>query len=622
MGVDDQTRGTRAAAGDATADGVEGAFDSTAPGSQALTGDAMTIVPAWGASAFASLPAPGYQIGELIGRGGMGEVVSAQDQRIGREVAVKRIRHAKPSADAVTRFLREARIQARLDHPAIVPVYEMGTDETGLPYFTMKRLAGETLSRRIAERAPVQPMLRAFVDVCLAIQLAHSRGVIHRDLKPSNIMLGDYGEVYVLDWGVARVLTDRSRSTNPVMLAETDDETTAGAILGTPGYMSPEQVRGIDAGRAADIYALGSILFEILSGEPLHPRGDAALASTLTRPQEAPAARVAERRTIAPELDSVCFDALAENPEARPNARELADRVQAYLDGDRDIERRRALAYAQLQSAQDALASDSPQARANAMRRAGRALALDPESADAAQLVSRLMLEPPTEYPADLEETLTADEREITRDRGRKAFLAFGAVLALSAVITPFLHVRNWTLLGAFVASTILVMLLTLRSAKTGIQPLAAVLTLTCVGVMIFSRIASPFILTPIVVMGVVLSFSSSPRLLRRRWLLLAWTVVTVMLPITLELVHAIPQTWRVQGGLIQAVSEMYDLDGPVEEVALIVANLGLIIIGTLYAISVNISRRKAQRDLQIQAWHLRQLLPASKRPWNTKPRG
>jgi serine/threonine-protein kinase len=310
----------------------------------------------------------------------------------------------------------------------------------------------------------------------------------------------------------------------------------------------------------------------------------------------------------------VCFDALAEDPEMRPTARELADRVQAYLDGDRDLERRRALADAQLQSAQDALASNAPTARADAMRRAGRALALDPESTEAAQLVSRLMLEPPATYPPDLQETLASEERDVTRERGRRAFLAFGGVLALTAVLTPFLHVRNWMLLGAFAGVIVLLMLLSLRSARTGVQRIAAVLTINCLGIMVFSRIASPFILTPIVLMGLVLSFSSSPRLLQRRWLLIGWTIVTVMLPIVLELVHAIPQTWKVQGGLIQAVSEMYDLDGAAESVALIVANLGLILIATLYAVSVNAERRKAQRDLQIHAWHLRQLLP--------KPRG
>jgi eukaryotic-like serine/threonine-protein kinase len=612
--VDDETKGnTRAEPGDQTADGDLSGYGSTAPGSQALTGEA-TIVPTWGVSAYASLPAPGYQLGELIGRGGMGEVVAAQDQRIGREVAVKRIRNAKPSEDAVARFLREARIQARLDHPAIVPVYELGTDEAGLPYFTMKRLAGVTLAKRLVERAPIQPLLRAFVDVCLAVQLAHSRGVVHRDLKPSNIMLGDYGEVYVLDWGVARVVTDKRRTTQGAMLAEVDDDTTAGAILGTPGYMAPEQVRGHDAGRAADVYALGSILFEILSGEPLHPRGEAAFASTLTQPQDAPARRVSEQRTIPPELDAVCFDALAEDPTARPTARELADRVQAYLDGDRDLERRRLLAAEQLTIADEALHSNTPDARSIAMRRAGRALALDPESADAAGLVSHLMLEPPDVIPPDLQDMLEADERDITRERGKRAVLAFLAVLALTALLTPFLDARNWMLLGAFVGIVTLVTLASLHSARTGIQPIAAVLTLNCLGIVVFSRTAGPFILTPIVIMGIALSFSTSPGLLRRKWLLVSWAVVTVMLPIVLELVHVLPRTWAVRDDMIISRSDMYVLHGTTDEIALVIANLALVLIGVFYAISVNLSRRRAQRDLLIYAWHLRQLLPAPKK--------
>src|SRR5690606_11253863 len=120
----------------------------------------------------------------------------------------------------------------------------------------------------------------------------------------------------------------------------------------------PEQVRGFEADVKADVYALGAILFEILAGEPLHPRGEAALSSTLTTPQEAPAQRVAERRQIPPELDGVCFDALAEDPKERPSARELADRVQAYLDGDRDVERRRAMANELVTAAREALERD------------------------------------------------------------------------------------------------------------------------------------------------------------------------------------------------------------------------------------------------------------------------
>src|SRR3569833_1971555 len=247
------TIATRADPGAPTADGD--AHAATLAPSNLSTVDhskSNSIIPTWGTTEYVSLPAPGYQIGELIGRGGMGEGVVAQDQRIGREVAVKRIRAQKPSHDAVERFLREARIQARLDHPAIVPVYERGAD-----------------------KAPIHPLLRAFADVCLAIQLAHTRGVVHRDLKPSNIMLGDYGEVYVLDWGVARVISDRSRSTHPMQTldvearAAIEDGTTAGAILRTPGDMPPEQIKGVAVGPSADVYALGAILFEILAGAPL-----------------------------------------------------------------------------------------------------------------------------------------------------------------------------------------------------------------------------------------------------------------------------------------------------------------------------------------------------------------
>ena len=153
----------------------------------------------------ASRSLPNHTLGPLLGRGGMGEVLLAEDLTVGRDVAVKRMRSEAPSPEAVARFLREAKIQARLDHPAIVPVHTLGYDAGGRPYFTMKRLSGTTLSDMLAtKRKGLQQWLRAFSDLCLAIDFAHDRGFIHRDLKPGNVMLGDYGEVYVLDWGVAR----------------------------------------------------------------------------------------------------------------------------------------------------------------------------------------------------------------------------------------------------------------------------------------------------------------------------------------------------------------------------------------------------------------------------------
>ena len=618
---DNHTRGTRAAPGDATADGQPGS-PQTEPASLATTGP-LTIVPTWGASTFASLPDPGYQLGELIGRGGMGEVVVAQDQRIGREVAVKRIRGTSPSHDSVARFLREARIQARLDHPAIVPVYELGTDSDGRPYFTMKRLTGETLSKRLAERAPIQPLLRAFVDVCLAIQLAHSRGVVHRDLKPSNIMLGDYGEVYVIDWGVARVLTDRGRTTNQ-LTAIVDDvvhdgSTTEGAILGTPGYMAPEQVRGHDVTSAADVYALGAILFEILAAEPLHARGESALATTLTQPQVAPAKRAPDR-TIAPELDIVCFDALAENPGDRPTARGLADRIQAYLDGDRDLERRRTLAATQLASARDALESDADDARSLAMQRAGRALALDPESGEAATLVAALILEPPAVMPAALVESLEQADRSFNAARSRVGALSFGS-LFLFWFVVPFIGIKSWTALLAFYGLVAILTFSAWQVSKTGRTRLVGTAVMVSTAIVLFTRVAGPFILTPVVAVGVLIAVSAIPSVTEHPRPVLALVGIMVLLPLVLEWAGVLPKSWEMGPGVVSSTSDIFQIDGrPLDKIVLIIVNLFFILVAGWSAFAINGRRRRAQRELHIREWHLRQLLPAgSARPWRTR---
>jgi serine/threonine-protein kinase len=611
--VDDETRGTRADPAAPTADGSQ-IVSGHAP--TELSSD-ETMIPSWGASSFAALPDPGYQLGALIGKGGMGEVLVAQDQRIGREVAVKRIRSREPSPDAVSRFLREARIQARLDHPAIVPVYELGSDADGRPYFTMKRLAGVTLGKRLTQEGPVQPLLRAFVDVCLAIQLAHSRGVVHRDLKPSNIMLGDYGEVYVLDWGVARVVTDTKRSQEaPTIEVSDDDGTTAGAILGTPGYMSPEQVRGEEAGIKADVYSLGAILFEILAGEPLHPRGEAALASTLTTPQEAPARRVAERKQIPPELDGVCFDSLAEEPAARPSARELADRVQAYLDGDRDLERRRALANAQLNDAREALAADD---RATAMRRAGRALALDPESTEAASLVTSLLIEPPEKLPPDLEEALAQEERAFSMSRSRQGMWAYLSLFVFWVAI-PFMHIKSWAALLSFYGLLALGAVVAWRNSQRGHSSIAVTLVMTmlvCVG---FTRVSGPFMLTPIVTCAALMQLSAMRQLNRRMPIIVTWTVLAVMLPFVLEWTGVVHHTYGISQGAVYSASEIFDMESSFDELALVVGNLIFTVFAGLVAVYITRRRMDAQRAMTIQAWHLRQLLPNEKR-WQTRPR-
>ncbi|HEY0991488.1 MAG TPA: serine/threonine-protein kinase, partial [Kofleriaceae bacterium] len=258
-----------------------------------------------------------YRLARLIGKGGMGEVIAARDEQVGRDVAIKRMRASAPSERAIKRFLREASIQGRLEHPAIVPVHEIGHDSDGLPFFVMKKLTGITLGKILvtAERREafgLQRILRAFVDVCLAMELAHVRGVVHRDLKPDNILLGDYGEVYILDWGVAKIIgEDDDGEFADVGSGSGEHATAAGTTIGTPGYMPPEQAcgsRNID-GRT-DIYALGCVLFEILSGEPLHPRGTEGMHSALSGGESRPSRR-APGREIAPELDALCVAATA-----------------------------------------------------------------------------------------------------------------------------------------------------------------------------------------------------------------------------------------------------------------------------------------------------------------------
>jgi serine/threonine protein kinase len=584
----------------------------------ATIAEGETLIPGASSSGKVVLPAIGYQLGAQIGQGGMGEVMAAFDQRIGRGVAIKRMRSLRPSEEETTRFLREARIQARLEHPAIVPVHELGTDEAGRPYFTMKRLAGRTLAQRIAEGAGQPQLLRAFVDVCLAVELAHAKGVIHRDLKPSNIMLGDYGEVYVLDWGVARVLAEpvsadesaAAMSGSFESIDSLDESTKTGTLLGTPGYISPEQLRGDAVSAPADVYALGSILFELLAGEPLHPRSHLkAIASTLASPQELPSRRRPER-AIPPELDEACTGALAEDPAARPTAHQLARRVQAYLDGDRDVERRRALATQQLRSAREALASDDPDRHATALRRAARALALHPESQEAGELVGALLLEPPSprSSPA-LAASLDEHERQLARYRSRQGIYAYLTMFAL----LPFallLDIKDWAVVIAAYATASAGIVASWVHMRIGRPSVPVVLALTFTLSLLFTRIASPFMLAPVLICCALAAITSIPAIAERPWLVMSWAFVTVMAPFAGEWSGLVPATWEVTSRGILITADLVGGNGHDNAIALVITHiLFLLVFGWL---TLTISRRRltAQRQLYVQAWHLGQLVP------------
>ncbi len=560
------------------------------------------------------LSLPNYQLGALLGRGGMGDIVLGRDQTIGRDVAIKQMRAERPTQDAIERFLREAKIQARLEHPSIVPVHALGRDDAGLPYFSMKRLTGTTLAELLASpaRPPQQRMLRMFADVCLAVEFAHSRGVVHRDLKPANIMVGDFGEVYVLDWGLARIVTERDAGGSiGDDVSSLDGQTEAGALLGTPGYMAPEQVEGAaHVGPAADIYALGAILFEILCGEALHPRGRGALTSTLQGIDSGPAHRHPEL-ALAPELDELCVSALATRALERPSANDLAERLQRYLDGDRDIERRRELAATIVTRAKAALASGDVKRRAEAMQAAGRALAIDPQSGDAAAIVQTIMFEPTKTYPPELEAELTASEVAVQKRQGKAAILAFAVVLAYLAVAS-INGVENLPLVlgiaGYVVVLASFVWRITQRRARPWQMLLIATANATLAALL--SRTYGSMIIVPAVTCIMAVSLTSYPLLIDRRWIVISLLVASWIVPVVLELTGSVARTFELERHALRLTSHVMSIQGTHTMAILIGFNVVTIIVIGLFASALATSRRNALRQTEITAWHLKQLLP------------
>ena len=284
-----------------------------------------------------------YQIEGELGRGGMGTVFLARDRALDREVALKVIADAAPDG-AVERMRREARILARLEHPGIVPVHDVGTLPDGRVFYAMKRVRGDRLDA-FASGRPAPELLRVFLRICEAVAFAHARGVVHRDLKPQNVMVGSFGEVLVLDWGIARlrhaadpsVSGSRSPDPDPPHPFDADPERTAhGTVMGTPGFMSPEQARGdIDAvDERADVYALGAILRFLLdraSPDGGAPRPLLAVAAKATA--DAPADRYAGVGELAAEvsrwLDGLSVAAYRESLPER--ARRLFVRYQTPI---------------------------------------------------------------------------------------------------------------------------------------------------------------------------------------------------------------------------------------------------------------------------------------------------
>jgi len=556
-----------------------------------------------------------YAFGEILGRGGMGEVLLAHDRRIGRDVALKRMRRGQPTEDEAARFLREARIQARLEHPAIVPVYELSRDPAGRPYFTMKRLSGVTLAEMLANQlATKQRLLRAFAEVCRAVDYAHSKGVVHRDLKPANITLGEFGEVYVLDWGVARVVEDGGGPSGRLHMADIDTlegTAPAGDTFGTPGYMAPEQLKNPEVSRAADVYSLGSMLFEILTGDPLHPRGQQpAIASTLDGAVVLSPAQRRVDRGVAPELDALCVAMLAKNPAMRPTARLCADRIEQFLDGDRDVARRKSMAVDLVWAARTALEHGH---RGDAMRSASRALALDPEAEGAAELITTLMLQPPEQAPPELTAWIRKAENDGVSRHARTAipgYLAIAAFLPLmiySGVLrwAPIIGLVGFALLLAFCAWQ-----LVRRPERTFLEMVLYACANAAMLVML-SRLAGPFTFVPALTVYITFTVMTYPAFLRRPVALAVIMAGGFLMPIVLELAGALPRTWEVAEGLgLLSRSGAIEIGQRSTAIIVIVASLVTILMAARQSAVLARANRNNQHRLVAQAWHLAQLLP------------
>jgi serine/threonine-protein kinase len=233
-----------------------------------------------------------YDLLERIGAGGMGAVYRVRDRQLERDVALK-VLHAAATPHAAQRLLDEARILARLEHPGIVPVHDAGRLPDGRVFYVMKLVRGTRLDEHVREVEPLAARLRLCERICEAVAFAHAHGVIHRDLKPQNVMIGSFGEVLVLDWGVARlreaavdvrvVSADppREPSVIPRPPVVPRQETADGTVVGTPGYMAPEQARGevdrID--ERTDVYAIGALIHFLTSSQPGVPRAVTAIAA-------------------------------------------------------------------------------------------------------------------------------------------------------------------------------------------------------------------------------------------------------------------------------------------------------------------------------------------------------
>jgi tRNA A-37 threonylcarbamoyl transferase component Bud32 len=577
-----------------------------------------------------------YRLGKPLGQGAMGEVVVTRDQRILRDVAMKRMHQAHNAhADLRRRFLREARVQGQLEHPSVVPVYDIGVDPEGREYFTMKRVRGRTLEEIIRglrggdtsfqSQYSRRKLLIAMSCVSLAVAFAHERGVVHRDLKPANIMLGDYGEVHLLDWGIAKIsgVEDPATQRHIDLNEHAPQRTQQGFVVGTPGYMAPEQARGETRtyGGRSDIYSLGTILFEAMTFEPLHneTKIENILFSTVSGVEARPSVR-APQLDLPAELDDILVKATALNPEQRyASARELNDDIEKLLDGDRDSSRRAQIAAQHRESAKAALVlarRGGPMADGQHRKAVGellQAMALEPKNPDARAMLVQLLLEPVERLPlsayAELQEVDRRDRARASRANGW-AFLAWIGIfpLVLAMGVRDF-RMLLWLGSVAFAITAYTWWMATTGRTQTPFMVVSGIGAFAVVAAT--TAFFGPLFFVPGLAVTAAASYLVAIRANRRaRSLVLLGSLCSVLIPTIMHLTGVIEPRYAFDGNGLTIVPGLVELPERATWAFLLVANCLTVLVANLLVGRAVAALLRAERRLFTQAWRLRQFLP------------
>ncbi|MFT3838491.1 MAG: protein kinase [Myxococcaceae bacterium] len=569
--------------------------------------------------------------GERLGKGGMGEVWACTDHQLTRTIALKVA--TTRQAEDLDRFLREARIQGQLQHPSIVPVHELGSTEDGAPYFTMKKVQGVTLQQvierlstgdtEVIARFTRRKLLQAYVSICQAIDYAHQHGVLHRDLKPANVMLGDFGEVYVLDWGLAKRVGVEElggpETPAPLTLDIQPGEsnpTVAGSLLGTPGYLAPEQVVGGSATHKSDLYALGVVLFELLTWQRAVEAPNAREALLKTRDGIDVRARVrAPERDVPPELEAICLKACALEPEQRHGSvRQLISEIERYLEGERDLELRKQLSQEHSQKAVAAAAlttGDAVEARRQSMQELGRALALDPNNRQAIEVLMRMLREPPKEIPPEVTTDLKAIEDARSRVAARAEALGY-LMLALMVPVIIMMGIRVPWVMATYLLSVTVAGAFSFAQGqmKTPSARLAIIGTaLAGPSLAISGFMLSPFIMLPsMVVLHMFTAVLFLPKPAQKPGVAIG--AISALVPLLSWGLGLTPEPLKFTAEGIVLLPVMLSLPKAATLWMLVSSTLGFGLFAVIAATRARRQIERAEQQVALQSWTVSQLLP------------